>query len=306
MSYQPISTTTLTGYHPHTVNAVRPSDPSPSTVAPTDAQASICEALKGFSPISLEELDSLKLQNRIDTKYLIPVNLLPAILRSLQTSCQVMTIANQRFFTYENEYLDTANFDFFRLHHNGKANRYKIRLRHYVETDSRFLEIKFKTNHDRTIKYRIPVGEDATDPKLHATFLCSHFDQSTVDHLLPTQYSRYNRITLANAATHERITFDFNLTYLFNNQTNRVDHCTELQTLALDHLCIAEIKHENSNHLSCFKDLMRRYAIHPSSFSKYCIGCCLLYPDRLRQNAFKPVLRRISKLRHVNGGSICV
>ena len=38
--------------------------------------------LQEFEPISLSEMESVKLMNRIDTKYAVPLSMLPSILES--------------------------------------------------------------------------------------------------------------------------------------------------------------------------------------------------------------------------------
>ena len=43
-------------------------------------------------------------------------------------------------------------------HHNGKLNRYKVRRRRYIDTDTEFLEVKLKNNKKRTIKSRIKLS----------------------------------------------------------------------------------------------------------------------------------------------------
>ena len=45
-------------------------------------------------------------------------------------------------------------------HHNNKLNRYKIRFREYVDNDEKFLEVKYKTNTERTIKDRIKIKKE--------------------------------------------------------------------------------------------------------------------------------------------------
>ncbi|HAG38673.1 MAG TPA: VTC domain-containing protein, partial [Pseudoalteromonas sp.] len=46
--------------------------------------------------------------------------------------------------------------------------------------------------------------------------------------------------------------------------------------------------------------LMSKHHISPASFSKYCIGCALLYPERLKVNRFKPVLACLKHLNRTN------
>jgi hypothetical protein len=54
-------------------------------------------------------------------------------------------------------------------------------------------------------------------------------------------------------------------------------------------LVVAELKQPRSAHDSPFLALAREAHLHPSGFSKYCIGVSLLYPG-IKHNAFKPEL----------------
>ncbi|WP_337944151.1 MULTISPECIES: VTC domain-containing protein [unclassified Pseudoalteromonas] len=63
---------------------------------------------------------------------------------------------------------------------------------------------------------------------------------------------------------------------------------------------IAELKQSKKTKRSPFYKLMSKHHISPASFSKYCIGCALLYPERLKVNRFKPVLARLKHLNRTN------
>ncbi len=44
----------------------------------------IAHIVQTFEPISLAQMESVKLMNRIDTKYAVPMTVLPAILEAAQ------------------------------------------------------------------------------------------------------------------------------------------------------------------------------------------------------------------------------
>jgi len=49
-------------------------------------------SLSAFHSISLSEMDNVKLMQRIDTKYVVNVSLLPTILEQLHTTYRILEI----------------------------------------------------------------------------------------------------------------------------------------------------------------------------------------------------------------------
>ena len=111
-----------------------------------------------FEPISLSEMDSVKLMNRSDTKFVFSNQTLLQTLPKLQGYYRVLEIENIRLSSYQSLYYDTEDFQFYHQHHNGKTNRNKVRYREYIDSGISFLEIKHKNNKGKTIKKRIPVN----------------------------------------------------------------------------------------------------------------------------------------------------
>jgi hypothetical protein len=104
--------------------------------------------LSSFQPISLEEMDSVKLMNRTDTKYIFNKSKLPSILESLKNDYRCFFINGTRLSTYKTLYFDTEDFLLYRHHHNGILNRYKLRHRSSkptkIEPSKQELKINWK------------------------------------------------------------------------------------------------------------------------------------------------------------------
>ena len=240
--------------------------------------------LESFDPISLEEMDGVKLLNRVDTKYILPSHILPSIFRSLKSEYRVLTIHGVRLNHYRTLYFDTPDFRLFNLHVNGNAERYKVRAREYMDSQESFLEVKHKTHKDSTIKQRIstdhPVSCVITEFEdwLEGVF---PFDP---DSLEAKTWNTFTRVTLVNRGRCERVTVDMDIQF-FNH-----DHST-----ILDRIAVAEVKMDGQNCVSPFKIQMRNRHIHPHGFSKYCIGTALLY-SQVKKNAMKSKLLWIEKI----------
>ena len=52
----------------------------------------IAQIVQSFEPISLAQMESVKLMNRIDTKYAVPMSVLPHILEAAQADYFVQEI----------------------------------------------------------------------------------------------------------------------------------------------------------------------------------------------------------------------
>ncbi|MBC8173978.1 MAG: polyphosphate polymerase domain-containing protein [Chitinophagales bacterium] len=243
--------------------------------------------LQTFSTISLKEMDAVELMNRKDTKYFFEVSKLASILNFLQPGYKVLSIDNILLFQYRNIYFDTSDFFCYYQHHNQRINRYKIRIREYVESKLNFLEVKFKTNTGRTIKTRmkVPALSDALTEE-QKQFLHAHIpiDPQT---LLPALHNDFKRFTLVSNDMKERVTIDTDLFIMANGGEKRFHK-----------LCIAELKHDASSSGSLFKLAMRTFRCPEIRISKYSVGAAYLY-SHLKQNYWKEKKLRINKIEHV-------
>ena len=84
------------------------------------------DILKDFNPITLQQMDSVKLQDRIDTKFMFKDDILASVLNRMKEDYYVLDINGIRFNHYETLYYDTKDFDLYLRHHNGRLNRYKF------------------------------------------------------------------------------------------------------------------------------------------------------------------------------------
>jgi hypothetical protein len=255
------------------------------TADKTNKEEGVHDLLCGFQSHGLADLDKANLMNRVDVKFILPRSFLPLILAQLEKYYSVLEINGKRISQYYNEYFDTQDMRFYQDHHNGKLNRFKVRQRTYLDTDTSFLEVKFKNNQRRTIKSRINCSSVAINNRACNAFVYQQLGKN-LNELVMSHQSGYQRVALANEARAERLTLDFNLWY-------QLDDCDK--KLTLPGFFIAELKQDKRCKRSPFFQLMSKYNIFPASFSKYCIGCALLYGDAIKTNQFKAILGQIEK-----------
>ncbi len=224
--------------------------------------------------------------NRIDTKYVVALSQLPAILEAATQDYYAQEIEGTRLAAYDTLYYDTPDLDMYTRHHNRQLVRQKIRVRQYIATNQYFLEIKRKNNRGRTKKKRIEV---ASDEQLHTSAEMQAFiakkSRYTWDILTPQLQTIFQRITLVNKAKTERLTIDINLQWY--------NHATQQQT-AYPNLVIIELKRDGNTQSPMLR-ILRDMRIHPMKMSKYCIGTALTNPTA-KYNRFKQKIRKIERI----------
>jgi hypothetical protein len=90
--------------------------------------------LNKFNPVSLEEIDEVKLMNRIDRKYWFHISTLNLLLEKIVQHYDILEIDGTRLMEYQSTYFDTKESFMYVKHHNRKLNRYKERRRTYITT----------------------------------------------------------------------------------------------------------------------------------------------------------------------------
>lgn len=245
-------------------------------------QESTGNILKGMEPVSLAELDNVKLMNRMDTKCVFSVGLLNHILQQCAQDYRVLFHANTNAAYYKTLYFDTPELQFYKDHHNGREKRYKVRIRNYTESDLFFLEIKYK-RYGRTDKKRIRTEGFTEELNAQQNDFLGGVAQTHFN-LSPVMWNNFHRITLMSKNTPERVTIDTNLSFEYNGMN-----------AGFQHLVIGEIKQEKSNHRSPILNLLKKNGIRPSGMSKYCLGMALLN-NKVKRNNFKERILAIEKI----------
>lgn len=246
--------------------------------------SNILPIVSDFTPITLQEMDGVKLMSRTDIKFAFQLSKLPALLSKLLPFYNILTIDGKVIHEYKSLYFDTNARKFYIDHHNSRVNRNKIRFREYVDSGLTFLEVKLKNNKGRTIKKRMKV--DAISKELsnkHKAYIENIIGKSL--DVTAKQWINFSRITLVHKSKKERLTIDINLTFKNNVKEGN-----------LNDIVIAEVKQERMSRSSDFIRIAKEMSILPIRLSKYCISTLHLNPD-IKQNRFKGKLLFINKLK---------
>ena len=239
--------------------------------------------LDKFKSISLNEMDSVSLMKRVDTKFIIHKDQLPQLLDNIHNDYRVLEINQNRLMTYKSNYFDTPNAHLYLLHHNGKASRVKVRIRNYVESNLFFLEVKQKSNKGNTKKSRIAI--QSLHEKLDEKSLSFIHKLTGKNYPLTKSINnQFNRFTLVNNQMTERVTIDTNLSY---------------NAIPFDeNLVILELKQSRHNRHSLVHESLKNMGVKPMRISKYCMGMAKNNPS-LKQNSFKRKFKKITKITNL-------
>ena len=202
----------------------------------------------------------------------------------IQQNYEVLQIGNNKIFTYENNYFDTNDYQFYYDHHNGYSNRMKVRCRKYIETDTSFFEIKKKENIDRTNKTRIKVDQLISFIDENKKETIQQLSRKPIADLSVMLNNKFNRITFVNSHQNERMTLDFNLQ--FSDESGQK---------TFSDFYVLETKQSKSNGRSILTETLKKNNIREQGFSKYIFGVIAL-KENIRTNNFLPLIKKINKL----------
>jgi hypothetical protein len=237
-----------------------------------------------FHTISLDEMNKVKLMNRLDKKYWFHMRDLQGILDEIIKDYYILSLNGKTELPYSTTYFDTSCKNIYTAHHNGKLNRFKIRKRTYLSSDISFLEVKFKNNKGRTIKERIKAPNQKSITSHRECEFIQGYIPYHVTELQAVLENNFSRIMLVNKNYNERCTIDFNLTFSAGSTSKNIANLT-----------VIEIKSDSNSKSSPLAKALDVYKIKSSGFSKYCIGT-VLTDITVKNNAFKPKIRKLEQV----------
>ena len=250
---------------------------------PPVAVAGELAAASQFQPIGLEELDRVRLLDRIDTKWFFHRSLVPELLGRLSDDYFILETAGTRIARYDSLYFDTPELAFYRQHHNKQKTRLKVRFREYVESHLTFAEVKHKTNTGRSVKHRVAVSSIETELGPIGAQLVMAETGMEQFRFVPTIRNTFVRLTLARIDYAERVTIDVGLGFV--SATGHAD---------LPDLAVVELK-QGRRGASPVASALADLRVPSSSLSKYCLGVAWTIPHAKRNN-FKRLMQRLVRV----------
>ncbi|MCP4631315.1 MAG: polyphosphate polymerase domain-containing protein [candidate division Zixibacteria bacterium] len=243
--------------------------------------------LNGLYHFPIEQMAKYSLLRRVDTKFLYPASKLGTLIKLLGEYYGILPASEQPIASYQTLYFDSPDKIFYYQHHRGKRDRFKIRIRHYLDRKLTFMEVKCKTNHNITNKVRRKL--DYLNNSINGDEQSFLRDQMPYDPttIVSQVWTNFYRITLVGLGFKERLTVDLGLTFEADDKQH-----------SMQELAIIEIKQPRFWSRSPAMIALRTLGVRPSSMSKYCTAQATLFPS-LRSNRFHPSLRDIRRIINV-------
>ena len=226
-----------------------------------------------LTPITLDELNATAaLLRRTDRKYPLGRADAQMVVATMPEGTRILTIDGRTRFDYESIYFDTSTRDSYQLAAKGRPHRFKVRIRHYQDTDEAFLEVKNRQGA-ATVKQRI--AHDNGDLRhLHPDeygFISEALSAGRIEGLdprwlRPVLSTTYSRTTLLAPDGCSRITLDDDLRWRTNDLVQTADD-----------LVIVETKTEGN--ASSIDRYLWSLGHRPGRISKYATGLAALRPE---------------------------
>jgi hypothetical protein len=237
------------------------------------------ELVRGFDPVSLEELDErAALLRRVDNKYAVERERFARLLERLREDHQALEIDGRRMFEYCSTYFDTAELRCFTDHVEDRQPRFKARTRLYVDSDNCVFEVKLKREDGETDKRQTDHAVEDAERFTDSARVCLEqaLDDAGLEapgEMQPTLLTRFHRITLAAREGSERLTCDLGV-----RLSSPDGEAAELH----DGMILVETKSERGE--SPADRVLAELGLEPISLSKYRVGMSLVGGgDRTRQ-----------------------
>ncbi len=246
-------------------------------------ELALADELLNLAPVGLGELTATAdLQTRQDRKYLVPNAAVPALVSALDAGCRVLTIGDRKQFSYRSTYFDTSELDSYFGAAHRRPSRFKVRTRHYLDTQLCMLEVKTRDGRGRTVKHRLtcdPAEESGLTADGQAFVETIGQTSAVASDLWPLLTTTYRRATLLlDLDDAARVTIDTDLRWRGFAAELSLGPVTLIETKTTTHPC-------------AFDHLLWRAGHRPTTISKYCTGMAALDPT-LAANKWNRVLRR--------------
>ncbi|MCZ4410196.1 polyphosphate polymerase domain-containing protein [Cryomorphaceae bacterium 1068] len=241
--------------------------------------------LTPFERLGLNDFGDGRFAERRDRKFPCHIDKIADIIEGLEDHYDMITPNDDSISAIGTLYFDTPDYDFFKAHHRGRANRLKVRFRKYPDTKTSFLEVKKKSIKGLTLKERVLSPFESNDINEEMRVFLEENGIKSSAHLEAVLEVNYRRFSFISKDRIERFSIDFEVE--FNNPHGKGN---------FGNLAIVEVKQPSLETTPIIKKL-RENRIREASLSKYCLSLSTLIPE-LKSNRFKPALRSLQALFH--------
>jgi hypothetical protein len=206
-------------------------------------------------------------------------------LGGLRDDYHILAAGSTGWARYETCYFDTPELDAFHEHVRGRRPRYKVRIRHHVDRQRSFLEVKRKTNGGKTEKARRDRPYRDTVLTADDRAFVGQNSGLPVDALEAAVWTNFRRATFVGVADNERITVDVGLRFMKEGAPE--------EGVAFG---IIELKQPRIMHSTPAMQLLRKLGIREQSLSKYCAAVAKVH-EGASDRARLTISRKLSRMK---------
>ncbi len=203
-----------------------------------------------------EELAASMLQRRQETKFLMPASLLASLITQLAPSYRAVRSGASFAASYRTLYFDTPALTCFH-DHRERLPHHKVRIRHYDDRRVSIVEVKTKSQDQRSFKFRQPKqfgDSDLNDEDRE--FVARHLSFSA-ETLIPQLWTNFCRVTLVGDPG-ERVTIDCDLSFRRGEVY-----------LQFPEVAVIEVKQERYSEDTPIMRTLAKMGLSPMHVSKY-------------------------------------
>ncbi len=255
-----------------------------TTSVETVTQDNLAAVLSRYDDAPVSLLRQRDLLDRVDRKFPTTTEVVSRLLEELSGDYQIVLAGGKAWAHYETCYFDTPELFSFREHLRGRRPRFKVRIRHHVERQVSFLEMKRKRSNGKTEKARttrefrnsVLSGADMAFLRDHCPLPVEGFEQAV--------WTNFQRATLVGVDTNERMTIDLGLRFERNGLVKPAQR-----------LAIVELKQPRRSQATPAARLLRELRVQESSLSKYCSGVAEVH-EQAHPRERKSLTRRLNRI----------
>jgi hypothetical protein len=216
-----------------------------------------------------------------DLDFLFSNKLLEKLIKCNKESYDLVKSGDLNYQIIRILYFDTPNNRFFTDAHNTKRNRYNVCYRHYIESDTTFLEVKYlnKKGIRKRKKLKInSIKSNLNDEEL--LFLKKVMPGKLIKKLQPRLSINYKRITLIDKNSRDKIILDTDIEYLYND--------LEFKSMNLTY---CKITQEKAAKNCDFLKSLKNFGVREEQINKYVFGMSI-FGER-KSNYYKNKIKKI-------------
>ena len=242
------------------------------------------EKIAAFEPVSDLEIEKVKFSDREEINYTFQNSLFSSLIASTKDYYSIITKTDKNYTTYKLLYFDTPKNRFYIDAHNGRRNRFIVRFKQCVESNTTFFEVKYINKKGRKRKKKIKVDNIKTVlGKEEIALLKKVMRKKKARKLEPRLACDFKRITIKAKQANDRVIIDSEINYTYNDSN----------THSLN-LSMVNIKQERFTGASKFIEILRDNGVRRGQMSYYEQGMSIFASQKT--NFYKEKNSRINKI----------